>query len=57
MTNYAAVARIVSSNRNVKAVAPFVMGPVLLETRARCGAVEGRRAVYSRASTPRLRRT
>jgi lipoprotein-releasing system permease protein len=34
MTNYEAVARIVSSNRNVKAVAPYVMGPVLLETKA-----------------------
>jgi lipoprotein-releasing system permease protein len=33
MTNYAAVSGIVSSNRNVKAVAPFVMGPVLLETK------------------------
>jgi lipoprotein-releasing system permease protein len=33
MTNYSAVARIVTSNRNVKAVAPFVMGPVLLETK------------------------
>ena len=33
MTNYAAVARIVSSNRSVKAVAPFVMGPVLIETK------------------------
>src|ERR1035437_10206211 len=32
MKDYAAVARIVSSNHNVKAVAPFVMGPVLLET-------------------------
>jgi lipoprotein-releasing system permease protein len=34
MTNYATVARIVSSNRNVKAVAPYVMGPVLLESKA-----------------------
>ena len=34
MPNYAAVANIVSSNRNVKAVAPFVMGPVLLETKS-----------------------
>ena len=32
MKAYAAVARIVSSNRNVKAVAPFVLGPVLVET-------------------------
>ena len=34
MTNYDAIARIVSSNRNVKAIAPYVMGPVLLETKA-----------------------
>jgi len=32
MKDYAALARIVSSNRNVKAVAPFVLGPVLVET-------------------------
>ena len=32
MKDYAAVARIVSSNRNVKAVAPFILGPVLVET-------------------------
>jgi lipoprotein-releasing system permease protein len=32
MKDYAAVGRIVSANRNVKAVAPFVMGPVLAET-------------------------
>ena len=32
MKDYAAVARIVASNRNVKAVAPFVLGPVLVET-------------------------
>ena len=32
MTNYAAVARLVASNRNVTAVAPFVLGPVLVET-------------------------
>ncbi len=34
MTNYAAIARTVTSSRNVKALAPFVMGPVLLETKA-----------------------
>jgi lipoprotein-releasing system permease protein len=34
MTNYAAIARIVSSNRNVKAISPYVMGPVLLESKA-----------------------
>src|ERR1035438_1735976 len=32
MKDYAAVARIVSANHNVKAVAPFLMGPVLVET-------------------------
>jgi lipoprotein-releasing system permease protein len=32
MTNYTAIARLVSSNANVKAVAPFILGPVLLET-------------------------
>jgi lipoprotein-releasing system permease protein len=32
MKDYAAVERIVSANPNVKAVAPFVMGPVLVET-------------------------
>ena len=37
MTNYAAVAREVSANRNVKAVAPFVMGPVLVETKPPSG--------------------
>ena len=37
MTNYAAIARLVSSNRNVKAVAPFVLGPVLLESKPQDG--------------------
>jgi lipoprotein-releasing system permease protein len=37
MTNYAAVAREVASNRHVKAVAPFVQGPVLLETKPPTG--------------------
>src|SRR5258706_4747830 len=32
MKDYAAVAAIVSSNHNVKAVAPFVLGPVLVQT-------------------------
>ena len=32
MKDYAALARVVSSNRNVRAVAPFVLGPVLVET-------------------------
>jgi len=37
MKDYAAVARVVSSNRNVTAVAPFVMGPVLVETEPASG--------------------
>jgi lipoprotein-releasing system permease protein len=37
LTNYAAVARTVASNRNVKAVAPFVQGPVLLLTKPSVG--------------------
>jgi lipoprotein-releasing system permease protein len=32
MKDYAAVARIVAANPNVKAVAPYVQGPVLVET-------------------------
>jgi lipoprotein-releasing system permease protein len=32
MKDYAAVARRVAANRHVKAVAPFVLGPVLVET-------------------------
>jgi lipoprotein-releasing system permease protein len=32
MRDYTEVARVVSSNRNVRAVAPFVLGPVLVET-------------------------
>jgi lipoprotein-releasing system permease protein len=53
MTNYEAVARIVSSNRNVKAVAPFVMGPVLLQTKA--GASQARvGAPYIRGIDPQI---
>src|ERR1022692_786423 len=37
MKDYAAVARIVAANRNVKAVAPFVQGPVLVETEPSTG--------------------
>jgi lipoprotein-releasing system permease protein len=37
MKDYAEVARTVSSNRNVTAVAPFVMGPVLVETEPASG--------------------
>jgi lipoprotein-releasing system permease protein len=32
MKDWAAVARLVSSNQNVKAVAPFILGPVLVQT-------------------------
>ena len=32
MKDYAAVSRIVAANRNVRAVAPYVLGPVLVET-------------------------
>src|SRR5512143_4344572 len=32
MKDYAAVARTVAANPNVKAVAPFVLGPVLVQT-------------------------
>jgi lipoprotein-releasing system permease protein len=32
MKDYAALASIVASNRNVKAVAPFILGPVVVET-------------------------
>src|SRR5271157_3698548 len=32
MTDYAAVARKVAANPHVKAVAPFILGPVLVET-------------------------
>jgi lipoprotein-releasing system permease protein len=37
MKDYSAVARVVSSNANVIAVAPFVMGPVLVETEPASG--------------------
>ena len=32
MKNYEDVMRIVSSNKNVRGVSPFVLGPVLVET-------------------------
>ena len=32
MANYAEVMRVVSSNKNVRGVAPFVLGPVLIQT-------------------------
>src|ERR1700733_8201272 len=34
MKNYADVMRAVASNKNVRAVSPFVVGPVLIETQA-----------------------
>jgi lipoprotein-releasing system permease protein len=37
MTNYTEVARIVAANPHVKAVAPFVLGPVLVETEPASG--------------------
>jgi lipoprotein-releasing system permease protein len=37
MSDYPAIARTVSSNRHVKAVAPFVLGPVLLLTEPAVG--------------------
>ncbi|HET7623968.1 MAG TPA: ABC transporter permease, partial [Verrucomicrobiae bacterium] len=37
LTNYTKVMRQVSANPNVKGVAPFVMGPVLLETEPQFG--------------------
>jgi lipoprotein-releasing system permease protein len=37
LTNYPAVLSLVASNRNVKAVAPIVLGQVLLETQPRQG--------------------
>ena len=52
MKNYAAVARIVASNRNVKAVAPFVLGPVLVETEPANGQSQGRRALHPRHRSP-----
>ena len=43
LTNYPAVMSKVSSNANVRGVAPFVLGPVLLETQPQEGhsSVEG----------------
>jgi len=53
MKDYAAVARIVSSNRNVTAVAPFVMGPVLVETEPANGASQVG-APWIRGINPRI---
>lgn len=40
MQDYAAIARVIAANPNVKAVAPFVIGQVLAETQPRTGASE-----------------
>ena len=32
LADYAALARVVESNQNVKAVAPFILGPIILES-------------------------
>ena len=37
MDNYADIASLISSNKNVRGVAPFVIGPVLVETEAKNG--------------------
>ncbi len=37
MKDYAALARTVASNRNVRAVAPFILGPVLVQTEPASG--------------------
>jgi lipoprotein-releasing system permease protein len=37
LADYDAVARVVSSNRNVKAVAPFILGPVIVKTQPASG--------------------
>jgi lipoprotein-releasing system permease protein len=53
MKEYAAVARLVAANRNVKAVAPFVLGPVLVETEPPVG--EARfGAPYIRGINPQI---
>ena len=51
MENYEDVMRLVSSNKNVRGVAPFVLGQVLVETEpanTNAQAVAHRRAVDSR---------
>lgn len=37
MTNYALIMSLIASNQNVKGIAPFVMGPVVLKTEPREG--------------------
>lgn len=40
MANYAGIAQVIATNPEVKAVAPFVLGQVLVETKPRSGAPE-----------------
>ena len=40
MRNYAGIARVVAANPEVKAVAPFILGQVLVETKPRNGVTE-----------------
>jgi lipoprotein-releasing system permease protein len=40
MRDYESIARVISANPEVKAVAPFVLGQVLIETKPRTGAAE-----------------
>jgi lipoprotein-releasing system permease protein len=53
MKNYGAVERTVSSNHFVKAVAPFVLGPVLVQTEPQTGA-SALAAPYIRGLNPLL---
>ena len=53
ITNYDALARIVSSNRNVKAVTPYVLGQVLVETEPQNGQSQGA-APWLRGIDPKL---
>jgi len=53
MPDYASVARVVSSNHNVKAVAPFVLGPVLVQTEPAAGPSEVG-APFIRGLNPKL---
>jgi lipoprotein-releasing system permease protein len=53
MQNYDALARVVASNRSVKAVAPFIFGPVLVETEPPSGQSQVG-APYVRGLNPQL---
>ncbi len=54
MTNYPAMSKLVSSNVNVKAVAPFVLGPVLLLTDPSSGRQSQVGTPYVRGLIPQL---